>query len=153
MKIIDFLDETSTKYEVSEHRPSFTAQQMASVEHVPGMMVAKPVVIRADEEHYMCVLPACCKIDLDTLRSQLGSESLELADESEMARLFPDCALGAEPPFGGLYGMLTFMDSSLRGVEYIVFQGGTHDRSIKMEMSEYIRLANPRVLSFCYHVK
>lgn len=153
MKIIDFLDETSTKYEVSEHRPSFTAQQMASVEHVPGMMVAKPVVISADEEHYMCVLPACCKIDLDTLRSQLGSESLELADESEMARLFPDCALGAEPPFGGLYGMLTFMDSSLRGVEYIVFQGGTHDRSIKMEMSEYIRLANPRVLSFCYHVK
>lgn len=153
MKVIDFLDETSTKYEVSEHRPTFTAQQMAAEQHVPGMKVAKPVVIKADTEHYMCVVPACCKVDLDVLRTQLGADTVELADEGELAKLFPDCALGAEPPFGGLYGMLTFLDSSLEDDDYIVFQGGTHDKSIRMEMSAYIRLANPRILSFCYHIK
>ena len=102
MKLIEFLDKSSAKYEVTQHRPAFSAQQMAAVEHVPGMEVAKPVVIKADGEYYMCVLPACCKVDLDVLKKHLGVEQIELARESEMAKLFSDCELGAEPPFGNL---------------------------------------------------
>ena len=60
--------------------------------------------IKVDDIFYMCVLPACCKIDLDALRQQIGAKHVKLADENEMAKLFPDCALGAEPPFGGMYG-------------------------------------------------
>ena len=67
MEVLEFLDKVSARYEVSQHRPTFTAQQMAAEEHVPGMQVAKPVIIKADEEYYMCVLPACCKVDLDAL--------------------------------------------------------------------------------------
>ena len=98
----------------------------------------------------MCVLPASYKINFDTLKRQIGAEVIELASEIEMARLFSDCALGAEPPFGILYGLMTFMDKSMEGDEYIVFQAGTHETSIKMEMGEYKRLARPRMLSFCY---
>ena len=101
MKVYDFLDETSARYEVLEHRSTFTAQQMAAEQHIPGMQVAKPVLVKADGEHYLCVLPACCKVDLDALKGQLGAKRAELADESEMAEVFGDCALGAEPPFGG----------------------------------------------------
>ena len=150
MKVMDFLDSVSAKYEKSQHRPTFTAQQMAAEEHVPGMEVAKPVVVKADDEFYMCVLPACCKVDLDTLKAQIGAGEVELADENEMAKLFTDCALGAEPPFGVMYGLLTFMDKTLENDEYIVFQAGTHEESIKMEMSEYKRLVSPRILSFSY---
>jgi Ala-tRNA(Pro) deacylase len=150
MKILDFLDRVSADYEVSEHLPTFTGQELAALEHIPGIMVAKPVIIRADGEHYMCVLPACYKIDFDTLKRQVGAQEIALADESEMAKLFADCSLGAEPPFGVLYGLLTFMDSSLENDEYIVFQAGTHDKAIKMDMKEYLKLARPRVLSFCY---
>ncbi len=152
MNVIEFLDETQAKYEVTQHRPTFTAQQMAAEEHVPGMQVAKPVLIRVEEEHYLCVLPACCKVDLDALKGQLGVDDVELADESEMARLFPDVALGAEPPFGEMYGLLTFMDRSLDNCEYMVFQGGSHDMAIRMEVAEYKRLANPRIFSFSYHI-
>ncbi len=151
MKVVDFLDEKSAKYEVAEHRPTFTAQQMAAEEHVPGMYVAKPVVVRSGETYYMCVLPACCKIDLDALKSQLGVEHVELADESEMTKLFTDCALGAEPPFGGLYGLETVMDKALEADEYIVFQAGTHEEAVKMDMAEYRRIAECKVLSFSYH--
>ena len=150
MKLMDFLDKVSADYEVTEHMPTFTSQELAAEEHIPGIMVAKPVIVRADEEYYMCVLPACYKIDFDTLKRQVGATELELADENEMAKLFDDCSLGAEPPFGILYGLLTFMDSSLEDDEYIVFQGGTHEKAVKMEMQEYIKLAKPRVLSFCY---
>ena len=153
MNVKEFLDTSSAKYEVTQHRPTFTAQQMAAEEHVPGMEVAKPVIVNADGEHYMCVLPACCKVDLDALRQQIGAEHVELADENEMAKLFPDCALGAEPPFGGMYGLLTIMDKSLEDDEYILFQGGTHEKAIKMEMEEYKRVACPRILSFSYHMR
>jgi len=96
-------------------------------------------------------LPACCKIDLDALKSQLGASRLELAEESEMAELFPDCALGAEPPFGAMFGLETVMDASLEEDEFIVFQAGTHEEAVKMEMAEYRRLAEPKVLRFAYH--
>lgn len=151
MKVVDFLDKVSAQYDILEHRPTFTAQQMAAEEHIPGMQVAKPVVVRADGEHYMCVLPACCKIDFDSLKRQIGAHQIELAEESELARLFGDCSLGAEPPFGILYGLLTFMDKTLEEDEFITFQSGTHDKSIRMAMQEYMRLARPRVLSFSYH--
>ncbi len=150
MKLIEFLDKSSAKYEVTQHRPAFSAQQMAAAEHVPGMEVAKPVVIKADGEYYMCVLPACCKVDLDVLKKHLGVGQIELARESEMAKLFSDCELGAEPPFGNLYGLLTFMDKTLEMDEHIVFQGGTHQQAIRMAMAEYKRLVGPRILSFSY---
>jgi Ala-tRNA(Pro) deacylase len=151
VKVADFLQEKSADYEVTQHRPTFTAQQMAAEEHVPGMYVAKPVLVRADSAYYMCVLPACCKIDLDGLRAQLGAAHVELADESEMSEVFSDCALGAEPPFGSLYGLETIMDKSLEQDEYIVFQAGSHEEAVKMDMAEYRRLAEPKVLSFSYH--
>ena len=150
MKVIDFLDSVSAEYEVTQHRPAFTAQQMAAEEHVPGMKVAKPVIIKADSQYYMCVLPACCKIDLDSLKNQLGAGEVELADENDMAKLFGDCQLGAEPPFGHLYGLNTLMDQTLEKDEFIVFQGGTHDQAIKMSMADYEKLVAPRVLRFSY---
>ena len=151
MKVFELLDKASAKYQVSQHRPTFTAQQMAAEEHVPGMQVAKPVVIKADDQYYMCVLPACCKIDLDALKDQLGTRQVQLADESEMTELFPDCELGAEPPFGDFYGIQTLMDKTLEPDEYIVFQGGSHARAIKMDMAEYKRIAKPHILNFSYH--
>lgn len=153
MKVVDFLEEASASYEITQHRPTFTAQQMAAEEHVPGMAVAKPVIVKADQTYYMCVLPACCKIDLDALKSHLGVGQIQLADESEMARLFPDSALGAEPPFGSLYDLETIMDKTLQADEYIVFQGGNHEQAIRMDMDEYLRLAQPKVLAFSYHCR
>ena len=151
MKLLDYLDQNHSRYQVSRHLPVFTAQQMAAAEHVSGMNVAKPVVIKADDLFYMCVLPACCKIDLSVLQRHLGVDEVELATESQMAELFPDCSIGAEPPFGSLYGLLTFMDTRLADDEYIVFQGGTHEDAVQMDADEFIRLAQPRILSFSYH--
>ena len=151
MRVTEYLDQQSVGYEIREHRSTFTAQQMAAEKHVPGMTVAKPVVVKADNKFYMCVLPACCKIDFDVLKEQMGVRQLELADEKEMAKIFGDCALGAEPPFGNLYKLDTIMDASLEEDEQIVFQGGTHEQAIRVGMADYRRLVQPRILAFSYH--
>ena len=153
MKVLDFLNQNATRYEIRKHRPTFTAQQMAQEEHIHGMNVAKPVVVKADGIYYMCVIPACCKIDFDTLKSVLDAETIGLADESEMEKIFPDCQVGAEPPFGSLYCMPTILDDRLEDDEYIVFQDGSHDEAVKMDLADYIRIESPRVFSFSYHIK
>jgi len=153
MNVIEYLDSKGIHYEMSQHRPTFTAQQMAAEEHVPGMNVAKPVAVQADGKFYLCVLPACCKIDMDTLKKDLGAKKARLADEEEMSRIFGDCALGAEPPFGDLYGLETVMDSTLESDAYILFQAGTHELAVRMDMNDYKKLAKPRVLRFSYHMQ
>lgn len=74
MRVIELLDKSSVSYEVTEHLPAFTAQQMAAVEHESGKYVAKPVIVKADGEYLMCVLSASYKIDLGALKSQLGAK-------------------------------------------------------------------------------
>jgi len=152
MKVIDFLDESGVKYEVTKHEPAFTAQQMAAVEHEPGRYVAKPVIVKADGKHLMCVLPAPCKIDLRALKKQLGAKSVELADENDMGGLFEDCDLGAEPPIGNLYDLPTIIDKALVDDAHITFQAGTHDKAVRMSMADYRKLVKPKVLEFGYHV-
>jgi Ala-tRNA(Pro) deacylase len=152
MEITEYLNSERINYELYSHRPAFTSQQMAAEEHIPGMNVAKPVIVLADGKYYMCVLPACCKVDLEVLRSQLGANKVTLASEEEMAGLFPDCDLGAEPPFGNVFGLATLMDESLSSDEYIVCQAGRHNRAVRIGMRDYKELVSPQVLSFSYRL-
>ncbi len=153
MKVLDYLDSQGVRYETSQHRPTFTAQQMAAEEHVPGMEVAKPVVVRVDGKPYLCVLPACCKIDMEALKKSLHAHDVMLADEDEMSEMFDDCLLGAEPPFGHLYGMETLVDISLERQGQLVFQAGTHELAVRMRTDDYNKLEQPRVMSFSYHMQ
>jgi Ala-tRNA(Pro) deacylase len=152
MRVIEYLDKLEIKYEVTEHPPTFTAQQMAAIEHEPGKFVAKPVIVKADGKFMMCVISANNKIDLAALKSQLGAESVELADEKEIGEIFDDCELGAEPPFGNLYDLPTIMDKALVDDDHILFQAGTHKEAIQMSMDDYRKLLDPKILEFTYHM-
>ena len=152
MRVTEFLDKSAVHYEVSEHAPAFTAQQMAAVEHEQGRYVAKPVIIKADGKYLMCVLSACYKIDLGALKSQLGARSVDLATEKEIGSIFADCDLGAEPPFGNLYYLPVIMDKALDKDDHITFQAGAHDKAIRMSMEDYRKLVEPKVLEFSYHM-
>ena len=151
MRVKEFLDDSSVSYNVTEHIPAFTAQQIASVEHEPGKYVAKPVIVKVDGKRIMCVLPACYKIDLGELKEQFGAKQVELADEKEIGELFDDCELGAEPPFGNLYNLPVIMDKTLTNDDHIIFQDGSHDHAIKLNMEDYLKLVNPKVMNFSYH--
>ena len=152
MRVIEFLEKEKVRYKLSEHPPAFTAQQMAAAEHEPGRFVAKPVIVKADGKCIMCVLSACCKIELGQLKDKLGAGSVELADETEIGRMFDDCELGAEPPFGNLYDLPVVMDKALEQDDHIAFQAGTHDKAIRMSMDDYRKLVEPKVLEFSYHM-
>ena len=151
MDVIDFLDKAGVDYEVTEHKPVFTAQRMAAEEHEAGKYVAKPVIVKADGKYIMCVVAACYRLNLQTLRDSLGAESVELAEENELSRIFSNCELGAEPPFGNLYALPTVMDKRMEADDHIVFQAGSHKKAARMSMEDYRRLVKPKLLDFSYH--
>jgi len=152
MQIKQYLEQQKVDYQLLSHRPTFTAQQMAAEEHVPGQNVAKPVIVRADGKYLMCVIPACYKVDLDELKQQLKAKELQLASEEELAKLFPECELGAEPPFGNIYGIKTIIDKSLTQDKYLVFQAGSHEQALRVIYQDYEKLVQPQVLKFSYHL-
>jgi Ala-tRNA(Pro) deacylase len=152
MDVLEFLKSKGIDYKVTEHKPTFSAQRMAAVEHEHGRFVAKPVIIKADGMLMMCVLDANHKIDLQRLKENLGAENVELADETEIGNIFTDCELGAEPPLGNLYDMPTIMDKALEADDHIMFQAGSHDKAVRISMFDYKKLVNPKVLDLSYHI-
>jgi Ala-tRNA(Pro) deacylase len=146
-RLTDFLNQSKVRYEVLHHPEAFTAQELAAIEHVKGRSHAKVVMVKTNGELLITVLPADHRIDLEKL-SEVTGRKAALAVEAEFKELFPDCAVGAMPPFGHLYGVATYLDQSLTGTDHIVFEAGTHSDAIKMGFADYERLAKPNVADF-----
>ena len=146
-RLRDLLDQGGVKYSVVTHPPAFTAQEIAQSLHTPGREVAKVVVIKVAGALALTVLPAQSRVDLERLGAALKAE-VTLASEDEFAAAFPDCELGAMPPFGGLYGLRTWVDESLTRDKEIAFNAGTHSEAIRMSFEDYRRLAAPILLWF-----
>ena len=152
MKIAEFLKEKSVSFEQHEHVPAYTAQEVAAEEHVSGNLLAKAVVVIGDKGYAMCVLPASYKLDMGKVAKSLKAKGVRLADETELAKLFPDSEVGAEPPFGNLYNMTTLVDEHLAEDDEIVFQAGTHRNSIRMKYGDYAKLVSPKVTDLAIHL-
>ena len=89
---------------------------------------AKTVMLKVDGKLAMMVMPAAYRVDLTRLSRALGGDMVELASEAEFKDAFPDCELGAMPPFGNLYGMPVYVDSRLAQQPEIAFNAGIAHR-------------------------
>lgn len=143
MKLEAFLQQQGVDFEKHKHVTTYTSQGLAQAEHVSGYLIAKPVIVKGQSEFVMCVLPAPKHVDLQRVGDVLGEKNVRLASESEMADLFSDCELGAEPPVGAMFGMKTVMDSRLEEDEYLIMQAGTHTDSIKLRRDAWEQVCKP----------
>jgi Ala-tRNA(Pro) deacylase len=130
------------------HPRAVTAQELAQALHVTGYRVAKSVIVRAaDQQLWICVIPAAATLDFDKVREALGTPEARLATEDEFADLFPECELGAEPPFGHLYGLPVLMDESLGEAEDLLLRAGSHEEALEVHASDFLNLESPRKAS------
>jgi len=147
-KLREFLDNQGIQYKAIPHQVAYTARQTATVTHVPNKELAKTVIVKIDGLLAMAVLPASYPIDLSLLQAETGANSVRIAKESEFKDRFPECEIGAMPPFGNLYGMAVFVDESLTKDEEIAFNAGSHYELFQMSYADFERLVKPRVLKF-----
>ena len=152
MKISEYLKDNGVYFSVHEHPPAYTAQEVAAEEHVSGNLMVKAVVVHADGNYALCALPACYKLDMGKVAKVMKAKTVRLADEGEMAELFPDVEVGAEPPMGQLWNLPTIVDRHLAEDEEIVFQAGTHRHAIRMRYADYEALTKPKVADLAVHL-
>lgn len=144
-RLQSYLRESNVPFQLVEHPVAYTAQEVAASEHVPGRMFAKVVMVVADGQLTMLVLPAMERVRLSEVQKALGAKETRLASEEEFGSRFPDCDVGAMPPFGYLYGVPMIVDASLARNERIVFQPGTHTQTMSVRYADYVRLVQPRI--------
>lgn len=147
-KLKEYLDANRIRYVSIRHSPAYTAQEIAASAHISGRDMAKAVIVKIENQPAMVVLPANRKVVLADLREALGADQVKLATEEEFQTLFPDCEIGAMPPFGNLYGLDTYAAPSLMQEQEIAFNAGTHTEVIKMASADFNRLVHPRPANF-----
>ncbi len=144
------LDEQGIDYEVQEHPHAVSAQRLAATEGISGHIVAKPVMLSIGGELAMVVIPGSELLDLERAREVFGGNEVRLAEEAEFSEVFDDCELGAEPPFGHLYGLPTFLDEDLRSQPRIVCRDGTHTQTVTIAMTDYLLLVKPEIVDLAH---
>jgi Ala-tRNA(Pro) deacylase len=145
-KLKAFLDSQGVKYISVSHSPAYTAQEIAASAHIPGKELAKTVIVKLDGRLAMVVLPASAQVSFSSLKAAAGVGDVDLADEDEFKDRFPDCELGAMPPFGNLYGMQVYVAKTLTYDKEIAFNAGSHAELVKLAYADYQRLVEPIVI-------
>ena len=149
-KLKSFLDNNNIEYITIRHSPAYTAQRIAASAHISGKELAKTVMVKIDGKMAMAVLPASRRVDFELLKGTVGARNVELASEQEFKDMFPECDVGAIPPFGNLYGMNVFVAETLAEDEEIAFNAGSHSELIKLAYRDFEFLVKPRVLKFSF---
>lgn len=145
-RLKEFLDQNNIRYVVISHSRAFTAAAIGAVTHIPGKVIAKTVMVKIDGKLAMVVIPGSRHVDLNALKNALSAQSALLVTEPEFSDAFPDCEVGAMPPFGVLYGLPVYVDEKLTQDEEIAFNAGSHRELIRMSYKDFERLVKPKVL-------
>ena len=147
-KLRQFLDENLVQYIVITHSRAYTTLGIAASAQISGSDLAKTVMLKKDGELCMAVLPSSRHVNLAVFAKLTNSGNVSLASEAEFEDRFPDCELGAMPPFGNLYGLRVYVDASLTRDKEIAFNAGSHRELVKLAYSDFERLVKPTIFDF-----
>jgi Ala-tRNA(Pro) deacylase len=145
-RLKEMLDEAKVPYEVYNHALAYTAQEIAAKQHFSGNEMAKVVMLEADDKLVMGVLRGNDKISLHAVGDSLGARHVRLATEDEFIARFPDCEIGAMPPFGNLFGVEVYADPALEKDEYIYFNAGNHVQTVRLKYKDFARMVKPEIV-------
>jgi Ala-tRNA(Pro) deacylase len=146
--ITDYLDRRGVSYVRRPHPMAVDGQHLAAALRVSGWCVAKSVLVDVDGRFYLFVLPAPEQVSLERAAEVVGGSHARLADEEDLGTVFPDCELGAEPPFGKLYGVEVVLEERLLAQPKLVVRAGSHEESLELSSRDFFNLEEPEVGDF-----
>jgi len=149
-RVEELLQRAHVAYDVVPHPETFTAHEAADATHIPDHQIAKVVVVQDTRgRDYVVVLPASRHVDLEALGRCTDGAPLVLAREDHLTFVFPDCEVGAMPPFGQLYGVPVYVDRCLQPGADVFFQAGNRHELVRMSWRAFERLLRGDRAEFC----
>jgi Ala-tRNA(Pro) deacylase len=145
------LDDAGADYELLHHAHTERAVAEAEALGLSPAEVAKTLIARTPAGPLRALVPASDRLDMRKLREAVGAskDDVQLATEEEMARDYPEFALGAVPPVGGSRHDPVIVDRKLAEQEWLVFEAGTHDDSVRIRTEDFMRITDARTAELC----
>lgn len=156
-KIINYLDKNKYKYDIIEHRKTYTAWDTAQTEKVKPQEVAKSLVMMADKESIIALLPSNRNLDKKKLlklindnRKKQGLKTCKKIDFAKEIWMKKNVLgkVGATPPFSGILKMDIYVDKLLSKNKKIYVGSGEYTASIRVAANQYIKNEKPVTGSF-----
>jgi Ala-tRNA(Pro) deacylase len=132
----NYLAQKSVDYDLVSHPHSGSSHETAEASHVREDHIAKGVIVKDSSGYAMVIVPAINYVEMKHVRKELDRE-LELVEEDELAKLFPDCELGAVPPLGPAYQIESFLDESLTSLASVYFEAGDHEHLVHISGDDF----------------
>ena len=151
-KIIQYLDDNRYKYEIVEHKTTYTAWDTAQTEKIKPQEVVKALVMKADNDYVLAMLSANRNLDKQKLLKTINAgrkklklksaKKIDFAKEAWMKKNLPG-KVGATPPFAKIIKIDIFIDSLLAKNKKIYLGSGEYTNSIRVNTSQYFKIENP----------
>lgn len=142
-KLLTSLDKAKATYEVVKHKTVFTAYDLAQTTKHKLQEIAKTLLVKADGQHVLVVLPAHLRLDLVKLKKLLGAKKVQISTEKDMAKSLK-VKPGAITPFGSLHKLEVVVDKSLTKVQKAIFGAGSFTESLRLKVKDFLKLENPK---------
>lgn len=147
-QIIKFVGES--KYKPMTHRTVYTAYDKAVTLKLKPDMVVKTLVIKGDNEVYIAAISGNRNLDINRLKAELNAYRLknkekriikiDFLKEGIMKRRFKEIKVGAIPPFGSLWKLMTIIDKPLLRQKKLIVSAGNYEESLEISPTELKKL-------------
>jgi len=148
-RILTLLGDHGVPFRVVEHEPEGRSEFISRIRgnHPSQAMKALVVTLKGGGKgtrHVLVVLPGDRRLDMRAVRKILGASSGSFAS-AEVATEMTECVMGAVPPFSFRNDLPVLADQSVRDNEEVVFNAGRLDRSIFMNLKDYLEVVQPQL--------
>lgn len=152
-KLLKYLEAAGIKHEILEHRTVYSALDAAATMKKKLNEVAKSLLVKADQDYYLVLLPADHNLDLEKLKTVLNkakSKSIKvikipgekIVEDALKLKVF------AVSAFGQLHNLGVVMDKQLGKMKKAVFAAGSANHSVELAVKDFIKLESPILGSF-----
>ncbi len=144
-RLVEALRGAGVAFMQMQHRPVHTSAEAAEVRGTSLHSGAKALILKAEENFLMVVIPADLSLDNGAVRKLLGVKHLRFATKEEVIEITGGLTPGSIPPFGSLFKLSTTCDGRLAENERINFNAASHSESIQMRYRDYLAYERPRL--------
>jgi len=141
-QITKLLDNAKTKYKIIEHRVVFTAHDAAQTTKKKLNDIAKVVLIKADKNFVLIVLPAGKYVDFSGIKKALKAKKVSMASEKDITK-YLKTKVGLLHPFGSQYNMQTLLDKTLAKSKKMIASAGSYTHSVEIALKDFEKIVQP----------
>jgi len=151
INLCQLLEREGAVFRVVQHVPEGRTDVIAAIrgnrlEQAIKSMVVQVRLGRQDNRYCLANVPGNLRVNLEAVRAHFDASSAAVAPRAR-AEALTGCVTGAIPPFSFNPQLELLADPLVAQNDEVVFNAGRLDRSIFMRADDYLRIAQPRLLS------